>query len=155
MVDDWRSGFNQSILPFYIVQLTSFSSDWREFREIQKSIADDMVNSGLAVTIDGGDLNDIHPPKKKIVGDRLGYMALAKVYGQDYPISSPEYRRHIVEDNKIRVYFDHVKTGLTQTGKEEYPLYFEIAAGFFGIILGPTIVAVTISLMKLFQKDEK
>lgn len=126
LVDGWRKDFKDDFLPFYIVQLTTFSSDWAEFRNIQQKLSDELSNSGLAVTIDVGDQGDIHPKTKFPVGNRLADIALAKVYGKDKTYASPTYRSHQVEGNNLRIFFDHAEKGLKITSGE-YPLFFEIA----------------------------
>lgn len=126
MVDGWRKDFKNNFLPFYIVQLTTFANDWAEFRQIQQKLTNELSNSGLAVTIDSGEQNDIHPKSKYPVGNRLADIALAKVYGKDKVYSSPTYRSKVVEGNKIRVYLNHAEKGLKITTGAS-PLYFEIA----------------------------
>lgn len=127
MAKGWRSDFEDSTLPFYLAQLTSYGNDdWRTFREIQEQIANELPNSGLAVTLDGGDPTEIHPRQKKMVGDRLANIALGRVYGLDYPVSSPVFRKMNVEGSKIRLYFKYVKDGFTVTGDSKEPEHFEI-----------------------------
>ncbi len=127
MVADWRKSFENKNLPFYLVQLPSYSSSWMEFREMQEGITKTLNNSGMAVTIDVGDNGNIHPTNKKPVGDRLGDMALAKVYGNTaLSFSSPVYRKINIEGSKIRVYFDYADKGLKLTTGTK-PLYYEIA----------------------------
>ena len=69
-------------------------------------------NTGMAVTMDIGDVKDIHPKNKQDVGKRLALWALAKVYGRDIVYSGPIYKSMAVEGNKIRLQFDHVGGGL-------------------------------------------
>lgn len=128
MVTGWRTGFRDTTLPFYIVQLTSYGNDdWRTFREIQQNIAEELPNSGLAVTIDCGDETEIHPRRKKPVGDRLADIALGRVYGTAHPVSSPVYRSHTIEGNKMRLYFTYVTDGFVLTGENQEPAHFEIS----------------------------
>lgn len=72
----------------------------------------------MAVIIDVGDAGDIHPRNKQDVGARLASWALAQTYGQDVVQSGPLYREHKVEEDKIRVLFDHVGGGLMVGEKE-------------------------------------
>ena len=69
-------------------------------------------NTGMAVTTDIGDLNDIHPKNKQEVGRRLALWALAKVYGRKLVYSGPIYKSMAVEGDKIRLQFDHRGGGL-------------------------------------------
>jgi sialate O-acetylesterase len=73
-------------------------------------------NTGLAVTIDIGEADDIHPGNKQDVGKRLSLWALAKVYGVDVVYSGPVYDSMEVNDNKIIVSFRHAKDGLVVKG---------------------------------------
>lgn len=77
-----------------------------------------LPQTGMAVTIDIGDANDIHPRNKQDVGIRLSRWALARDYGKNVVVSGPLYRNVRKEGNKIRIAFDHVGTGLT-IGKKE------------------------------------
>lgn len=99
MIGDWRKAFGQGDFPFYIVSLASFMQHrdnpgddrWAELREAQDFTARTVKNSGLAVAIDLGDANDIHPKDKKEVGDRLALLALANHYGKKVPFSGPRF----------------------------------------------------------------
>jgi sialate O-acetylesterase len=129
MVTGWREDFKNETLPYYFVQLPSFTppaADWREFREIQREIAETLPNAGFVTTVDVGDATNIHPTNKKPVGDRLGDMALASVYGKTTTFNSPQFRSASVEGNAMRVFFNFAEKGLKiSTG--EYPELFEIA----------------------------
>jgi sialate O-acetylesterase len=73
-------------------------------------------NTGLAMTIDIGDPNNIHPRNKQEVGRRLALTALQLVYGEkDLVCSGPEFTEMQIEPPKgdrIRLYFKHVGGGL-------------------------------------------
>jgi sialate O-acetylesterase len=99
MIGDWRNAFGQGDFPFYIVSLASFmphretpgDDKWAELREAQDFTARTVPNCGLAVTIDLGDANDIHPKDKKEVGERLALLALEKHYGRSVSSSGPRF----------------------------------------------------------------
>ncbi|MEO5711914.1 MAG: sialate O-acetylesterase [Luteolibacter sp.] len=99
MIGDWRKAFGQGDFPFYIVSLASFmphrdvpgDGGWAELREAQDFTARSVKNSGLALAIDLGDANDIHPKDKKEVGDRLALLALAGHYGKNVTSSGPRF----------------------------------------------------------------
>ncbi|MFQ3671872.1 MAG: sialate O-acetylesterase [Verrucomicrobiia bacterium] len=119
LISDWRRAFGQGDLPFLIVQLASYmapqkepsESSWAALREAQRA-ALRLPGTGLAVTIDVGDATDIHPQKKKPVGERLARWALATVYGRDLLPSGPLFLNLIPEpQGKLRVTFSHA-TGL-------------------------------------------
>lgn len=126
MISEWREGFENRDMPFYLVQLTSFSTKWMEMRETQEKIADETPYSGYVPTIDVGDKSDIHPRQKRPVGERLAEIALAKHYNMDgFRSSGPRYSTMEREGDRIRIYFDHVGDGLTLKSGSS-PEYFEI-----------------------------
>jgi len=120
LVNGWRELFNPD-LGFYWVQLANWKSPnedpsggdgWARIREAQRK-ALSIPHTGMAVTIDIGEANDIHPRNKQDVGRRLARYALHQTYGKkDVVPSGPLYKSHKVEGNSIRVTFDHVGGGL-------------------------------------------
>lgn len=66
----------------------------------------------LVVAIDIGDAHDIHPRNKQDVGERLALVAMAIAYRQKIVYSCPIYRSMRVEGSKVRIFFDHVGSGL-------------------------------------------
>jgi len=151
MIKNWRDDWGQGDFPFYYVQIAPFSyKNWSrpiytpELREAQL-MALSLPNTGMAVTMDIGDLNDVHPRNKQDVGRRLALWALAKTYGQTGIVySGPIYKSMKIEGNKIRLYFDHTGTGLMA---KDGPLREFIIAGedkkFFdakAVINGDTVV---------------
>lgn len=74
-------------------------------------------NTGMVVTSDIGNIDDIHPRNKLAVGGRLANWALARTYGQSgIAYSGPIYRRMQIEGNKVRVFFDYADNGLRARG---------------------------------------
>jgi sialate O-acetylesterase len=120
LIRDWRAGFRSGDFPFLIVSLANYmerrdeptESGWARLREAQAHIARDDSNSGLAVTIDLGEADDIHPKNKQDVGLRLALIALAKTYGKDVEYSGPVFRSMKVEGSSVVLSFDHAE-GLT------------------------------------------
>ena len=92
MIEDWRSAFAAPELPFFIVQLPNFrhagSWDYARVRDAQRRVAQADSHVGLAITMDLGEADDIHPRNKHGVGRRLARLALADVYGLDTGTSS-------------------------------------------------------------------
>lgn len=126
LISDWRDQFQQGDLPFYFVQLPNYEKhNWMVFREMQLEVSKEVPNTGMAVTIDVGDPNNVHPKNKRPVGERLAKLALAKTYGRDVACSGPAYRTFSVEGNQLRVFFDFAE-GL-QPACGENVLGFEIA----------------------------
>ncbi len=126
MIRDWRRYFGVGDFPFYIVQLAAWQAvqpsprdnQWAELREAQAMTAKTVPHCGLAVAIDIGDANDIHPKNKAEVGRRLALCALAETYGKKIEFSGPWYKSIKAEGNSIRVNFTHVDGGLVAKGSE-------------------------------------
>lgn len=125
-MNGWRKLFNPE-LAFYWVQLANFQKPnedpaggdgWAKIREAQrKSLA--IKHTGMAVIIDIGEADDIHPRNKQDVGLRLSQWALHQTYGkQDIVPSGPLYKSHKVDGSQIRISFDHVGGGLIVGRKE-------------------------------------
>jgi sialate O-acetylesterase len=130
---DWRNKWKLGELPFLYAQLPGFmdynyipsESNWALFRESQlKSLS--TPNAAMAVTIDLGEWNDIHPDNKKDVGERLALAALKTVYGENIVYSGPIYQSATIERNKIIISFSHTGSGLI-TNDGEAPAEFAIA----------------------------
>jgi sialate O-acetylesterase len=134
MIKDWRRRWQENDFYFLFVQLANFKplqtepqdDDWAELREAQL-LTLSLPNTGMAVTIDIGDADDIHPKNKQEVGRRLALNALHLAYGQDVSYSGPIYKSMTIEGNKIRLTFDHVDGGL-QAKNGETLTGFAIAA---------------------------
>jgi sialate O-acetylesterase len=122
MIRNWRETWGHPF-PFLFVQLANYmpersdpsESSWAELREAQR-LALQEPDTGMAVAIDIGDTDDIHPKNKQDAGLRLAKWAQATVYGRKVVGSGPLYRSHAVEGNAIRLQFDHVGGGLVATG---------------------------------------
>jgi len=124
MIRDWRARWAQSELPFYFVQLASFApegqaedGDWPWLREAQTA-ALNLPDTGMAVTIDIGERDDIHPRNKQDVGDRLARLALAKTYGRQIEYSGPTYKSMRVRRGVVELTFEHVAGGLAAFGSD-------------------------------------
>ncbi len=133
MINDWRNKWEEGDFPFLFVQLPNFmeakseptESDWALLREAQlKTLS--LPNTGMAVTIDVGEWNDIHPVDKKDVGNRLALAAEKIAYGDDVVYSGPIYKSMKVEGNKIVLSFTHIGSGLVVKGGGDLK-YFAIA----------------------------
>lgn len=113
LINDWRTQFKDKNLPFFFVQLANYKqqkqepgdSDWAELREAQ-FLTLKVPNTGMAVTTDIGNAQDIHPKNKQDVGVRLAKIALAKVYNIKNNYSGPLYKSYKVERNTIVLEFD-------------------------------------------------
>jgi sialate O-acetylesterase len=133
MIRDWRAAWGEGDFPFYFVQLAnwkarkidSIDSEWAELREAQLMTLKSTPHTGMAVAIDIGNPDDIHPRNKLDVGLRLARWALADVYGQKLEESGPLYDSKIVEGDRVRLRFKHAE-GL-KTSDAAAPVGFFIA----------------------------
>jgi len=113
MILDWRNKWNQKDLPFFIVQLANFmktkseptESNWAELREQQRKVSQTIPKTGLAVTIDIGEWNDIHPLNKKEVGKRLSLQAQKVLFDSNIIADGPVYESMKIDGNKIILSF--------------------------------------------------
>jgi len=134
LIRDWRRQFAKSDLPFLYVQLPGFQdydylpteSGWALVREGQlKTLS--LPNTAMAVAIDLGEWNDVHPDRKKEVGDRLALAARKLVYGEkDLVASGPVFHDARAEGNRIIISFTSTGSGL-KTCDGEQPASIAIA----------------------------
>lgn len=119
MIVSWRNDWN-SQFPFLIVQLANYmqrkdqpaESEWAELREAQLLTSETVAGSGLAVAVDVGLADDIHPTDKQTVGQRLSLVARHVAYGENIAYSGPLYQSHKIEGGAIRLTFAHADGGL-------------------------------------------
>ncbi|HEV3415642.1 MAG TPA: sialate O-acetylesterase [Pirellulales bacterium] len=117
LIRNWRTDWAQGDFPFGIVQIAPFfyggdGAAEAEIWEAQLKTIQTVANTGIALTMDIGDLNEIHPKNKQDVGHRLALWALAKTYDRPIVYSGPIYKSMTIEGEKIRIAFDHVGGGL-------------------------------------------
>ena len=125
MVDGWRKAWGQGDFPFIAVQLPGYrqpaavpgESDWAVIREsFVKALA--CPNTGIAITIDLGEAEDIHPRRKQEVGSRLAQWARAEVYGESVASCGPLFKQAQFSGNRCVISFDHAADGLVAKGGE-------------------------------------
>lgn len=126
----WRERWGDDRLPFIMVQLPGFKfkndpdyKHWCLIREAQMRAFETVKNTGIAVALDCGELDNIHPTDKRPVGERLALQAEALVYGMDTAAFGPLYKGYRVDGNRLIVTLDHAE-GM-QAGSE--PESFELA----------------------------
>lgn len=127
MIQQWREVFGYDF-PFYYVQISPFNYNGVNaalLREAQLETLS-LQKTGMVVTMDIGNLTDIHPKNKQEVGRRLALRALAKDYGRDIVFSGPVYRNVDFEDGSAKIGFDHLGGGLA-TSDQQPPTHFTIA----------------------------
>lgn len=121
MINDWRERWGLGDFPFIFVQLANYleetetpvESDWAELRQSQAE-ALKLPSTGMAVAIDLGEWNDIHPLNKKDVGRRLALQARRLAYNEtDLPASSPVPSGYIFGKKEVKITFANAGSGLT------------------------------------------
>lgn len=136
LIDLWREKFvyaNKN-MPFIVVQLPNWSdgfnennsalqSEWACMRQVQSQVCDEKENVGLAVTIDAGEWNDLHPEKKLTVGKRSAFEALRIAY-KNHNSFSPKVKNVQVLEDKAKLKFDCGESSLVAKfleNKDEIP----------------------------------
>jgi sialate O-acetylesterase len=119
LIADWRTSWHEGNFPFLFVQIANFKSGpeetWPIIREAQRRTLA-VANTGMAVTIDIGDPDNVHPSDKQDVGARLALAARKIAYGEDVEDSGPLFREATAEGGHLRVWFDHTTGGLVAKG---------------------------------------
>lgn len=119
MIQDWRSAWHEGNFPFLFVQIANYDAGpgdgWPIVREAQ-SEALSLTNTAMAVTIDIGNPQNIHPTDKQDVGFRLALAARALAYGEKVEYSGPAYRTMSRDGSTLRLFFDHADKGLVAKG---------------------------------------
>ncbi|WP_299781570.1 sialate O-acetylesterase [uncultured Formosa sp.] len=126
MIGSWRKAWHKD-LPFYFVQIAPFKGSIEEVSDImeaQLQVYREVDNTGMVVTMDVGNMNDIHPTNKKPVGERLANWALTKSYNfNNIIVSGPLFKDTNVDADTLYVNFDFAESGLHTKGA---PKGFEI-----------------------------
>jgi sialate O-acetylesterase len=128
LIDQWRTDWRDDTLPFLFVQLPMYASkketvdgtvtdSWPVLREKQYKVSRVIANTGMAVIIDRGEFDNIHPLDKQTVGFRLALQALAKVYRKPVVADGPVFSHAVREKDAIRVYFANARGGLEKRGE--------------------------------------
>ncbi|HEY0244451.1 MAG TPA: sialate O-acetylesterase [Mucilaginibacter sp.] len=134
LITDWRNKWQLGNLPFIYVQLPNYieanyspsESGWAELRESDRKTLT-LPNTGMAVAIDVGNWNELHPLDKKDVGDRLALWAEHLAYGEkDIVYTGPLYQSYKIEGNKMIITFTNIGSGLMIKGPGDL-YYFAIA----------------------------
>lgn len=119
LVKEWRENWSLGDFPFLYVQLANYSEPsevgkhygWARLREAQRRGLK-INNTGMVVSVDIGEKNELHPFNKKEVGRRLALIAINKLYNEDIVFSGPIYKEMKKDKNKIKIYFDNNKSEL-------------------------------------------
>ncbi|QJX49336.1 sialate O-acetylesterase [Hymenobacter taeanensis] len=134
LITDWRAHKQQPNMPFIYAQLPNFmavkkepsESGWAALRDAQRRTLA-VPNTGMAVLMDVGEWNDIHPLDKQTVGHRLALAAQSVAYGEKKIVSmGPLYQSMQVNGNKVTISFTNTGSGLVAKGGDNLQ-YFAIA----------------------------
>jgi sialate O-acetylesterase len=119
MIGDWRRQFAQGDFPFLFVQISSYKASpeeyWGMLRDAQRRTLS-VTNTAMAVTLDVGDRDNVHPADKQTVGHRLALAARDVSYGENVHHSGPLFRQAITEGAGMRVYFTGADSKLAVRG---------------------------------------
>ena len=122
MIKNWREGWQLGDFPFYYVQIAPYNYGEQTHSELLresqlKSLS--VPNTGMAVTLDIGNPQNIHPGNKKDVGERLALLALAKTYSKKMAFSGHVYKSMKIQQNKILLSFDYARAGISSQRIEQ------------------------------------
>lgn len=110
LIMDWRAQWREGNFPFLYVQIANYTSNatesWAAIREAQRRTLA-LTNTGMAVTVDIGNPDNVHPADKQTVGARLALAARALAYGEAVEYSGPLFRQASPEAGGMRIWFDH------------------------------------------------
>lgn len=131
MVEDWRKSFINNELPFFTMQLHPYketleTAQLAKFRLLQQELADNLDNVYMTTAIDLGDRANIHPLRKKHVGERLANLVLDKLYDVQTRGEAPSYKKHEIIDDQIIISFDKIGNKLHL--KNPSPSYLEVSS---------------------------
>jgi len=121
LIKSWRDSWNRNDLPFIIVQLPRFDAgagnDWPAVRAAQSKAADSIEGVELAVTIDCGYKDQIHPADKEPVGRRLALLAHNKIYGQAVACEGPVLKTFTIDKDSVTAEFNNGEGLFFKDGK--------------------------------------
>jgi sialate O-acetylesterase len=136
LIAEWRSDWARPDWPFFVAQIASSNSKqadiegWAVFREAQRAVATSTPNAGWVVTLDYGELGQVHPLQKEPIGERFARLALGKVYSQDVgTIQSPSAVKAVLSGNSVTVAFDELRSPLVIRDQALPALELQTAAG--------------------------
>lgn len=124
LIEEWRSDFRNAEMPFYFVQLANYANAdatnrpiWPEQREAQLLTWLKVKNTGMVVSMDIGEKETIHPPRKEPVGNRLAAIAFDQTYHIPTPYSGPIFKAVTFNGNKAVISFNFTYNGLKSDGE--------------------------------------
>jgi len=130
MMESWRMAWSRPDWPFFFVQISAFNQpnqDWPALRAAQAFARDTVPHTGMALSIDCGEEEDIHPRAKQPVGERLALLALDQVYGQPVVSRGPALQALEKDGDTVRVVFQYSGRGLKTSDGKTAVSGFEVA----------------------------
>lgn len=118
LVAEWRREWGQGDFPWIYAQLAPFSgANGRKFPFVweAQSQSQDIPNSAMVVTLDHGVADNIHPPEKRPIGERLARAARNIAYHETIVASAPSFKSARTDNDRVILTFDHPELGLTST----------------------------------------
>ena len=112
LINSWRKFWGDKNIPFLFVQLPQFKTIGPEIREAQLATYKNVKRTAMVVSLEYGDINEIHPPNKKPIGERLAICANALKYGSNNEYMGPIFESFKVINGKIEISFSHIGSGL-------------------------------------------
>lgn len=147
LIRQWRSDFNAPDAPFFWVQLPGFDkmppttthADWIALREAQTATLA-LPATGQAIAIDVGDATDIHPTRKREIGERLARLARRAVYGEAIEDRGPQWVQAVAQPGAVELTFAHAGDGLRLGGVAAQAFEIAGADGQFVAVAAPEIL---------------
>lgn len=129
LIRNWREVWRDDHLPFIIAQLPMYAGGnpdgdaWSLIREAQMRVYDTIKNTGIVVTLDCGERDNIHPADKLTVGHRFAMQTLDIGYGGADGAFAPTLSGAVWRGDTVELQFSHARGGFKVKGE---PLGFEI-----------------------------
>lgn len=146
LIKQWRDDWNEK-LPFIFVQLPMYIGNgdeddkfWAVIRDEQKEVYKTVDNTGLAIGIDSGEFDNIHPIEKEKIGTRLALQAFKVAYGIDKYPEPPEYSHYEIEEDKLRLYFNNIGDNIKVVSDDNKINAFEIAGDDLKFALAEAVI---------------
>ncbi len=150
LVQNWRDLWGREV-PFFFTQLAGFERDalgvsgegFEEIRRQQQNAAKLLPSVWMISAADCGCADNIHPNRKKPVGQRLAAAALHEMYGRQTPYASPSLESVEKNESQWQLRFSHANDGLTVRGDTIHGLKVFDTAGelsdFTVAVQGPVL----------------
>ena len=127
LIENWRTLWGDPELPFLFTQIAPLEQwmdckgkDYIEIRRAQQVTEDTVAGAHMVTTSDAGMQWDIHPKKKKPVGERLALQARHYVYGEKVLSDAPRLVDAEVSDGELALIFENAGKGLKLVDQDAY-----------------------------------